>query len=206
MRDNANTPISYSYQGNACTNTLSDFELGVGKNGQSDLCNQGKKINELAKSIYKNLNPEFYKKHLGLFERFVLWIYSCTSSSLFNSKLSGIISKYLYNTKDIDINLIKETDEVSFYQISVSTSKRPKSAPLPSSTSKKEKNSLSRSNSCPSIRISPWDNEFSYENYLFNEKLKEKGIIIKSLSESQLLVMQEEIDEKIANLKHQKID
>ena len=101
--------------------TLKNFALNTVNNYESendnDLYNQQDKINCAAQKLYSQMNSEFNKNHVSLKDRFALWIYNIFSSENLAKKIGGILSSYLYNTKNIEIPFLSKEPSTSPLEI-----------------------------------------------------------------------------------------
>ena len=59
-----------------------------------------KKINMAAKAIYNKINPEYKKKYVSFWDRFVLFVFSIFFASMFADKLRDIVADYLNREED----------------------------------------------------------------------------------------------------------
>lgn len=150
--------------------TLDDFCLNAQGNKErsdgKDLFGKPEQINAAAKKIYSQMNPDYYKPHVSLIDRFILWILNLTSSDSLAEKVSRITSAYLDNKKEINIAFLKkEQEEESTFSFIL-----PEIKPtLPSSLPRQRREAAE---SKTQTKDNSWSNPLSFKHLLLDAAIK----------------------------------
>jgi hypothetical protein len=160
--------------------SLSQFSLNVqgncDKSEESGIAHDAKKINLAAQRIYHDLNSQYYKKHLNWTTRVVLWLSSFINTPFFAKKISAIVNSYLHSLKDIETPLLVEesVSEESYCQSSPFTEIVGLRRPQDPTPEVQVPPLAIREKEVPEVKIDPWANSISFQNFLLLRKLEEK--------------------------------